>query len=176
MLLAGGSCGLALCGCGGQTHTERVRREAIERYIHEVEPIRLGVNELLEGADPILRQLAKRRISRGEAARRVGALERRFASYAVKIGAIRPSNVPLRALNSGYADTYVLEDSYLSALSAGIASGNLDGLPNTQAEQRAAIIRWRTELTVLANAAHAELPADLEQAGRGEIAPSLSGS
>jgi hypothetical protein len=46
----------------------------------------------------------------------------------------------------------------------------------TQAAQRAAIIRWRTDLTVLARAAGAALPADLQQAGRGEIAPVPNGS
>jgi hypothetical protein len=44
------------------------------------------------------------------------------------------------------------------------------------AAQRAAIIRWRIDLTVLARAADAPLPADLQQAGRGEIAPSPNGS
>jgi hypothetical protein len=49
-------------------------------------------------------------------------------------------------------------------------------LPNTQEAQRAAIIRWRICLTVLARAAAAPLPADRQQAGRGEIALSLDGS
>lgn len=175
-MLASGTCGLALCGCGGQASAQSVGSTAIERYIHEVEPIRLSVNKLLEGADPILSALSKRRIQRGEAAQRIGALERRFASYAVQIAAVSPPNAQLRTLNRGYAETYLLEDGYLSALTVGIASGKLDGLPNTQVEQRAAIIRWRTGLTVLADAAHVRLPADLQQAGRGEIAPSPNGS
>jgi len=66
--------------------------------------------------------------------------------------------------------------AYLSALVAGLADGELTDLPNTQAAQRAAIIRWRIDLTVLARAADAPLPADLQQAGRGEIAPSPDGS
>ncbi len=68
------------------------------------------------------------------------------------------------------------EDAYLSALVAGLADDELTGLPNTQAAQRAAIIRWRIGLTVLARTADAPLPADLQQAGRGEIAPSPNGS
>jgi hypothetical protein len=58
----------------------------------------------------------------------------------------------------------------------GLADGELTDLPNTQAAQRAAIIRWRIGLMVLARAAGAPLPVDLQQAGRGEIAPSPDGS
>jgi hypothetical protein len=45
-----------------------------------------------------------------------------------------------------------------------------------QAARRVAIIRWRSGLTVLARAAGAPLPSGLQQAGRGEIAPSPKGS
>ena len=166
----------ALAGCGGAARSEAVSRGAIERYLGEVEPIRLGVNALLEGADPILRAHAARRIDDSVAAREIGALERRFAGYAVRIAAVEPANAQLRALNGPYAGTYVLEDAYLSALASGLAGGSLDGLPHTQDAQRAAIIRWRIALTVLARKAHARLPADLQQAGRGEIAPSPGGS
>jgi hypothetical protein len=171
----------ALSACGGHVAaspaaTQRVQRKAIERYLDELEPIRLAVNKLLEGADPTLAAFARRRISPGQAARRMGQLERRFAAYTVDIAAVDPSSEKLRALNAGYAATYVLEDAYLSALAAGLADDRLSDLPDTQAVQRAAIIRWRTGLTVLARAAAAPLPADLQQAGRGEIAPSLTGS
>ncbi len=64
----------------------------------------------------------------------------------------------------------------LSAVASGLARHDLGNLPNTQAAQRAAIIRWRTSLTVLARSAGFVLPADLQQAGRGEIAPSPDGS
>lgn len=106
----------------------------------------------------------------------MGALERRFAAYAVEIATVDPPNARLRALNAPYAETFVFEDSFLSALASGLAEGDLDELPNTQAAQRAAIIRWRVGLMVLADRVHAPLPADLQQAGRGEIAPSTSGS
>ncbi len=148
----------------------------IERYLHEVEPVRLGVNKLLEGADPILAGLAAKRIERREASRRMGGLERSFAAYTVDVAALDPPAQQLRSLNTPYAETYVLEDAYLSALTSGISHGDFKDLPNTQAEQRAAIIRWRTRLTVLAHAAHVPLPADLQQAGRGEIAPAPGGS
>jgi hypothetical protein len=179
-LAAGSLCVLALGGCASQSGSpaaaQPAQRAAIERYVGEVEPIRLAVNKLLGGADPTLEAFHDRRIAPREAARRMGRLEQRFASYAVDIAAVDPPTAQLRALNSGYANTYVFEDAYLSALVAGLADGELSDLPNTQAAQRAAIIRWRIGLTVLARAAGAPLPADLQQAGRGEIAPSVDGS
>ena len=171
---------LALGGCASQSGSaatgQPAQRTAIERYVAEVEPIRLAVNALLGGADPILETFHDRRITPHEAASRMGRLEQRFASYAVDIAAVDPPTAQLRALNAGYAGTYVLEDAYLSALVAGLADGELGDLPDTQATQRAAIIRWRIGLTVLARAADAPLPADLQQAGRGEIAPAPDGS
>lgn len=179
-LAASSLCAVALCGCAAHTESvgaaQRKQRSAIERYLGEVEPIRLPVNALLNRADPILDAFHERRIAPGEAARRMGELEQRFAAYAVDIAAIDPPTAQLRTLNTGYAGTYVFEDAYLSALVVGLSDGELDNLPNTQAAQRAAIIRWRIGLTVLARAAGAPLPADLQQAGRGEIAPSPSGS
>jgi len=174
-------CAIALAGCAtshpqSAASGQRAQRAAIERYLAEVEPIRLAVNSLLEGADPILGAFHDQRITHREAAQRMGRLEWRFAAYAVDIAAIDPPTAQLRALHAGYADTYVFEDAYLSALVAGLADGELSDLPNTQAAQRAAIIRWRIGLTVLARAARAPLPADLQQAGRGEIAPSPDGS
>jgi hypothetical protein len=51
-------CVVVLGGCANQTgsaaSTQRVGRATIERYMGEVEPIRLAVNKLLGGADPIL--------------------------------------------------------------------------------------------------------------------------
>jgi hypothetical protein len=171
---------VALGGCASQTgsapSTQRAGRAAIERYIGEVEPIRLAVNKLLEGADPILSAYHEHRISPRQASLRMGTLERRFAAYTVEMAAIAPASAQLRAVNAPYAHTYIFEDSYLSALTTGLAERDLDSLPDTQSEQRAAIIQWRTELTVLARAADAPLPADLQEAGRGEIAPSPDGS
>ncbi len=154
----------------------RTTRPVIEQYVVAVEPIRLAVNALLDRADPILEALRSHRIGPLEAARRMGGLEQRFALYAVDIAAIDPPAAQLRALNAGYAETYVLEDSYLSALVVGLADGRLGDLPDTQAVQRTAIVRWRTRLTVLARTVDAPLPSDLQHAGRGEIAPSPSGS
>jgi hypothetical protein len=170
----------ALVGCGGGSASggvsSRSERAALVRYLRQVEPIRLAVNRLLEGADPILSAYHDRRISPREASLRMGALERRFASYTVAITALQPATAELRSLNAPYAHTYILEDAYLSALTTGLAERNLDGLPQTQAAQRAAIIQWRIGLAVLARRAAVRLPGDLQAAGRGEIAPSPRGS
>jgi hypothetical protein len=170
----------ALGGCGGISRSTnasmRSERAALVSYLRQVEPIRLAVNRLLEGADPILSAYHDRRISPSHASLRMGALERRFAAYTVDIAALQPATSELRSLNVPYAHTYILEDSYLSALTTGLAERNLDGLPDTQSEQRAAIIQWRTGLTVLAHVAGLDLPGDLQAAGRGEIAPSPHGS
>ncbi len=169
-----------LGGCGGQTtsvgasaHEERA---ALVNYLRQVEPIRLAVNRLLDGADPILSAYHDKRISPQQASLRMGALERRFAVYTVAVAALQPVTAQLRAVNAPYAHTYILEDSYLSALTVGLAERNFNDLPDTQSEQRAAIIQWRTALTVLARRVALKLPADLQVAGRGEIAPSPNGS
>jgi hypothetical protein len=154
----------------------RQQRRALSDYLREIEPPRLAVNRLLEGADPILSGYAGHRLSPTRAAQRMGALERRFAAYAVQVAAVEPQTARLRALQQIYAHTYVLEDSYLSALTNGLATRKLDNLPDTQAAQRAAIIEWRIGLTVLARRLSFALPADLQRAGRGEIAPMPGGS
>ena len=170
---------IVLTGCGGSAHSPAERaaslRVALQRYLVQVEPVRIPVNQLLEGADPILGAYRRHGISAALASARMSALERRFAAYTVDIAAIRPEDV-LRGLHAEYAQTYVLEDAYLSAIASGLAQHDLGNLPDTQAAQRAAIIRWRTGLTVLARSADFVLPADLQQAGRGEIAPSPGGS
>jgi hypothetical protein len=171
---------VALDGCGGGSPPGSVsagsQRAALVGYLQQVEPIRLAVNRLLEGADPILKAYRDGRISPRRASLRMGALERRFAAYTVEIAALQPATVKLRSLNAPYAHTYILEDSYLSALATGLAVRDLGGLPDTQAAQRAAIIQWRTGLTVLARRSAVHLPGDLQAAGRGEIAPSPGGS
>jgi hypothetical protein len=164
---------LVLAGCG---HSEpRSARGSLHAYLHEVEPIRLGVNRLLDGADPILSAYSAHRITPGVARRRMSALERRFAAYAVRIAAVREVPAALRGAQRSYAHTYVLEDAYLSALAAALPGREFEDLPDTQSAQRAAIIAWRIQLEVLAARLHLTLPADLQAAGRGEIAPSPTG-
>jgi hypothetical protein len=160
-------------GCGGDSKHEQ--RQALEDYVAGVEKVRLPVNELLDGADPITSAYREHKISGEQAARRFGALERRFAAYTVQIAALEPVPGDIRAAHDAYAHTYVFEDAYLSALDAAFKEGDFENLPNTQHAQRAAIIAWRTRLQVLADRLGARLPADLQAAGRGEIAPSPEG-
>ncbi len=141
-----------------------------------VEPIRLGVNHLLENADPVIAGYRDHHLSGEEAATAMGGLEQRLATYMVDINGLQPSDARLAGINAPYAHTYILEDAYLNALAAGLSNGDLSGLPDTQSEQRDAIIAWRVQLEVLAQQLSLVLPGDLQQAGRGEIAPSVSGS
>jgi hypothetical protein len=165
---------VALAGCGGGDRPTS-SRDSVEAYLSQVEPIRLGVNRLLERADPVLTAYRDHRLSPSRARSRMDALERRFAVYARRIATVGPLPASLRAAGRAYAHTYVLEDSYLSALAAALPEREFDGLPNTQARQRAAIIGWRIRLEVVARRLGLRLPADLQVAGRGEIAPSPLG-
>jgi hypothetical protein len=179
-LLGLGVTALLLGGCGGGAQapspSRHRQRAALTQYLHDVEPIRLAVNRLLLGADPILSGYHGGRLSAARAGAGMASLERQFAAYALDVAAISPSTAALRQLHSIYAHTYVLEDSYLSALANGLSERDLDGLPNTEAQQRAAIIQWRIGLEVLARHASLTLPRDLQIAGRGEIRPSPDGS
>jgi hypothetical protein len=149
---------------------------ALNSYVAAVEPIRLGVNSLLNGADPVLVAYREHRLSGQQAASELGRLEQRFATYTVDINAVQPSDPTLADIHAPYAHTYVLEDSYLSALVATLPGGDFSSLPNTQSDQRAAIIEWRTQIEVLARKLDVRLPGDLQQAGRGEIAPAVVGT
>ena len=46
-------------GCGSDTTTAD-RRQALEDYVSQVQPIRLGINELLDKADPVLEGYSRR--------------------------------------------------------------------------------------------------------------------
>jgi hypothetical protein len=172
-LLAGGAIVLAGCGGGGES---RPARGSLSSYLAEVEPIRLRVNRLLDGADPILGAYREHRISPTVAWRRMNALEERFAADAVRIADVRHVPAPLRTAQRRYAHTFVFEDAYLSALAAAIPDRAFDDLPATAERQRRAIIAWRIDVESLAARQGLKLPADLKAAGRGEIAPSPNGS
>lgn len=164
---------LAAVGCG---HSEsRSERDSLRAYLNRVEPIRLGVNRLLDRADPILAAYRADRLSTFRAHRRLSQLERGFAAYGKRITAVGVPNA-MRSEARSYAHTYVLEDAYLRALTAALPRHCFDHLPDTQDEQRAVIIAWRVRLEVLAARLHVTLPANIQVAGRGEIAPSPSGS
>ena len=167
-------CALLLAGCGSDTSTAD-RRQALEDYVAAVQPIRLGINELLDKADPILEGYNDGDLTAAEAERRMGRLERGAADYAVKIAEVKPVPEEIRAAQDSYAHTFVLQDTYLSALVASLKSREFDELPHFQNEQRAAIVAWRTRLEVLADRWGATLPANLQIAGRGEISPAPTG-
>jgi hypothetical protein len=162
----------ALSACSGDGSAGSASE--LRSYVGAVEPIRLSVNRLLDDADPVLDAYRAHTITPEQASARMDRLERRFAGYMVAINALKSTDRELAKINAGYAHTFILEDSYLSALAAALPGGDFAGLPNTQSEQRAAIIEWRTQLEILARQRGLHLPADLQQAGRGEIAPSPS--
>jgi hypothetical protein len=169
-----------LAGCASSQHrrpsSAQRARTALTSYVIQIEPVRLAVNRLLAGADPILSGYHEHTLSSASAARQMAGLERRFAAYTVDVEAIRPGSSALRALHAEYAHTYILEDSYLGALTQGLRERDLGGLPDTENTQREAIIAWRIGLEVLARSGGVRLPADLSIAGRGEIRPSPSGT
>jgi hypothetical protein len=165
---------LLLAGCGSDTSTAD-RRQALEDYVAAVQPIRLGINDLLDEADPILEGYNDGDLTAAQAERRMGRLERGVADYAVKIAEVEPVPDEMRAAQDAYAHTFILQDTYLSTLVASLASREFDELPHFQNEQRAAIIAWRTRLQVLADRWGATLPANLQIAGRGEISPAPQG-
>lgn len=149
---------------------------ALSDYVNSVQRIRLPVNSLLEAADPILDAYHHHTISPDTASNRFGDLERRFAVYAREMQEITPPDGTLARINTPYAQTYFFEDSYLATLASDLSEGDFDNLPNTQDAQRLAIIRWRIALEVEADRLHVTLPANLQRAGRGEIAPAVTGS
>ncbi len=171
MILAGA---VLLAGCGADTSNED-RRQALEDYVAAVQPIRLGINQLLDKADPILEGYNDGDLTAAQATRRMGRIERGTAAYAVKIAEVEPVPDEMQASQDAYAHTFVLQDTYLSALTAALKDRAFDELPHFQNEQRAAIIAWRTRLQVLANRWGATLPANLQVAGRGEISPAPTG-
>jgi len=174
-LAAGAVALLAATACSGGGNG-KVSAADVRSYVAAVEAIRLPVNSLLNGADPILDAYHHHRITPAQASQRMGGLEAKFANYSLKMQQIDPSNSQLRVINAPYAQTYFFEDSYLATLASDLAEGDFDNLPNTQDAQRLAIIVWRTNLELIAAKSGVTLPADLQQAGRGEIAPSVSGS
>jgi hypothetical protein len=153
-----------------------VPARALRSYIGQIERVRLPVDKLLDGIDPILDAFHAKRTTSAQASAQMNALEERFAGYVLAMQEIDPRNPTLNRVNKPYAYTYYLEDNFLSTLASDLNEGDFDNLPTTQDQQRLAIIIWRTQLELLAKLDGVTLPGDLQQAGRGEIAPSLSGS
>ena len=173
-----GLAALALSACGqssAATAHPATTASELKSYLAAIEPIRLGVNALLNNADPIIDGFKDKELTDAQASAQMGGLEQSFADFTVEVNALQPTDPTLAAINTPYAHTFILEDSYLNALVNGLAEDDFDSLPDTQSDQRAAIIEWRVQLEILAMRLHVTLPADIQQAGRGEIAPSVSG-
>jgi hypothetical protein len=167
---------VAGCGSSGSSAPNGLSARQVQGYLAQVEPVRRSVNDLLEGADPILHAYRSHQITADQASRRMNDLEARFAVQGATVEAISSPEPTLEAIHRSYAHTYQLEDAYLRALAAALPDGDFSHLPNTQDAQRRAITAWRKRLEVLARQTGATLPHDLQQAGRGEIAPSPTGS
>jgi|GEM_PF-4929027 len=159
---------------GGARH-EAAEARALQRYLARVEPIRAGVNRLLDGADPVLARYGRHRLGSHAAADEVRRLERRFAGYAGAVRRLAPVPRRLARAHRAYARTYLLEDAYLRALAAAIPSRRFGLLPRTEEAQRRAIVAWRRRLEAVAARLGVRLPAYVQVAGRGEIAPSPVG-
>ncbi len=170
-LVAGLVIGVLIVGCASSASTTRtgadpgVSATELRDYVAQVEKVRLPVNSLLDGADPILEGFHDKTITPDVAADQMDALEQRFAGYLLDANAISPSNKVLAKMNTPYARTYFYEDAYLATLASDLREGDFDNLPNTQDAQRLAIIEWRTQLDV-AGPRHARDAARRHPAGR----------
>ena len=146
LAILAGALALVVIGCGADTTTAD-RRQALEDYVAKVQPIRLGINDLLDKADPILEGYRDGDLSAAKAERRMGRIEHGAADYAVRIAALEGVPDEMRAAQDAYAHTFVLQDTYLSALVAGLPDRAFDELPRFQNQQRAAIIARRSRTT-----------------------------
>lgn len=149
---------------------------ALKAYVAAVEPIRDGVNSLLDTADPMLELWRTHRITGAQAGSAMSSIEQRFAVSTVQINALQTGDPPLDRINAPYAHTYVLEDAYLRALAEALPTGNFSPLPKTAEQQRRTIVVWRKQVEALGRRLGVPLPKDLARAGRGDIAPSPFGS
>jgi hypothetical protein len=164
------------CGSAGTTDSSHpAERQALRAYLHAIEPLRLNVNKLLEGADPILSAYREHQLSAAAAQRGVRRLERRFVDYENAVAAVRTVPPDLVAAQHAYAHTYVLEDRYLRALIAALPSRQWDRLPRFEDRQRRILVAWRSALALEAARVHVSLPSDIQIAGLGEITPSPLG-
>jgi hypothetical protein len=149
---------------------------ALTAYVTAVEPIRDGVNNLLDGADRLLKVWRAHAITGSLAGAAMSKVEQRFAVSMAQINGLRSGDPTLDRLNAPYAETYVLEDAYLRSLAAALPGGNFSTLPKTAEQQRHTIVAWRNHIERLARRLRVPLPKDFDHAGRGDIAPSPFGS
>jgi hypothetical protein len=143
--------------------------------VGRIEPLRLNVDKLLDGADPILGRYRGGLLSAPATQRELRRLEHRFARYEARVAAVQPVPPDLMAAQHAYAHTYALEDAYLHALIGAVPGRRWNRLPRIDARQRRVIVAWRAALALEAARVEVPLPNDLEIAGRGEITPSPLG-
>lgn len=161
------------CGSAGNTNSPRpAEQQALRTYVRAIEPVRHGVDKLLDGADPILSGYRTRRLTAAEAQRQMRGLERRFVDYEKAVGAIRHVPPDLFSAQQAYAHTYVLEDRFLRALIAAVPGRHWEHLPHFESSQRRVIVAWRAAVVLEAARVQVSLPGDIQAAGRGELAPS----
>ena len=168
-----------MVGCGGSsgggTTPRPSDRQALSAYVGQIEPLRHGVNNLLDGADPILGGYREGRLSPPAAQRGLRRIEHRFTRYEARVAAIRPVPPDLMAAQRAYAHTYVLEDAYLRALITAVPGRRWNRLPQVEARQRRVLVAWRNALAIEAARVDVPLPDDIQIAGSGEITPSPLG-
>lgn len=166
-------------GCGGGSSASNAsqaqERQALTSYVSQIEPLRLGVDKLLEGADPILGGYREHTLTTTVAQRRLTRLERRFATYMREVAAVKPVPPNMVGAQRAYAHTYRQTDDYLRALIAALPRRDWRGLPHFEPSQRRALVAWRAKLAIQAARLHVALPTDVDIVGRDEIAPSPLG-
>jgi len=170
---------LLVVGCGGSSGGGNAPRPSdrhtLSAYVGRIEPLRHGVNKLLDGADPILGGYREGRLSAPATQRGLRRIEHRFAHYEAGVGAVQPVPPDLIAAQRAYAHTYVLEDAYLRALIAAVPGRRWNRLPQFEARQRRVLVAWRNALALEAARVEVPLPDDIQIAGSGEITPSPLG-
>jgi hypothetical protein len=168
---------VVVCGGGSSASnsSQAQERQALTSYVSQIEPLRLGVDKLLEGADPILGGYREHRLTTTEAQRRLTRLERRFATYMREVAAVKPVPPNMVGAQRAYAHVYRQTDAYLRALIAALPRRDWRGLPHFEPSQRRALVAWRAKLAIQAARLHVALPTDVDIVGRDEIAPSPLG-
>jgi hypothetical protein len=171
---------LAGCGGGGSSsngdRSHATEQQALRAYVSTIEPLRLRVDKLLDGADPILAGYHDHALTLAQAQRGMRRIEQRFAGYRAEVAAVKPVPPDLVAAHRAYAHTYAQEDAYLRALIAAMPRRDWSTLPHTVDAQRRALVAWRAALALEAARVGVPIPADIDIAGRDEIAPSPDGN
>jgi hypothetical protein len=165
-----------VAGCGGGPGSPaNADRQTLQAYLQAIEPLRLGVNKLLDGADPILGAYHEHRLSAPAAQRGLDRLEQRFVGYASRVAEVQPVPPDLWSAQRAYAHTYLLEDRYLRALIDAVPGRRWDRLPHFERRQRRVLVAWRDAVALEAARVGLRLPDDVQIAGLGELVPSPAG-